>query len=54
MRLRRLSLRRSSVRVADQRKRPGGTVGEIAAAEVLQALPAAAPGRPPTNAVDPG
>ncbi len=31
-----------SVRVADQRKRPAGTVGEIAAAEVLRALPAAA------------
>ena len=31
-----------SVRVADQRKRPAGTVGEIAAAEVLRTLPAAA------------
>jgi transposase len=31
-----------SVRVADQRKRPGGTIGQIAAAEVLRALPAAA------------
>jgi transposase len=31
-----------SVRVADQRKRPAGTVSEIAAAEVLRALPAAA------------
>jgi transposase len=31
-----------SVRVADERKRPGGTVGEIAAAEALRALPAAA------------
>jgi transposase len=31
-----------SARVADQRKRPAGTIGEIAAAEVLQALPAAA------------
>jgi transposase len=28
-----------SARVADQRKRPAGTVGEIAAAEVLRALP---------------
>lgn len=37
------SLERWSVRVADQRKRPAGTtVGEIAAAEVLRALPAAA------------
>jgi transposase len=31
-----------SVRVADQRKRPRGTVAEIAAGEVLRALPAAA------------
>jgi transposase len=31
-----------SARVADQRKRPAGTVGEIAAGEALQALPAAA------------
>jgi transposase len=31
-----------SVRVADQRKRPAGTVGQIAAAEALRALPAAA------------
>jgi transposase len=31
-----------SARVADQRKRPAGTVGEIAATEPLQALPAAA------------
>lgn len=31
-----------SVRVADQRKRPDGTVSQIAATEVLRALPAAA------------
>ncbi|MCA1698217.1 MAG: IS21 family transposase [Actinobacteria bacterium] len=31
-----------SARVADQRKRPAGSVSEIAACEVLQALPAAA------------
>jgi hypothetical protein len=31
-----------SVRIADQRKRPAGTVAEIAATEVLRALPAAA------------
>jgi transposase len=31
-----------SVRVADQRKRPGGTVGEIAAGDTLRALPIAA------------
>ncbi len=31
-----------SARVADQRKRPAGTVGEIAAGEVLRALPAQA------------
>jgi transposase len=31
-----------SASVADQRKRPAGTIGEIAAAEVLRALPAAA------------
>jgi transposase len=31
-----------SARVADQRKRPAGTVAEIAATELLQALPAAA------------
>ncbi|MCA1700279.1 MAG: IS21 family transposase [Actinobacteria bacterium] len=31
-----------SVRVADERKRPGGTVGEVGAAEPLRALPAAA------------
>jgi hypothetical protein len=31
-----------SVRVADQRQRPGGTVGEIGAGEELGALPAAA------------
>ena len=31
-----------SARVADTRKRPGGTVGEIGAAESLRALPAAA------------
>jgi hypothetical protein len=31
-----------SVRVADQRKRPAGTVGAIAAAELLRALPIAA------------
>lgn len=31
-----------SARVADARKRPGGTVGEVGAAEALRALPAAA------------
>jgi transposase len=36
------SLDRWSVDVADQRRRPGGTVGELAAGEPLRALPAAA------------